>query len=375
MARPKTRAPRAATPPPRTKPATPAATITWAVLDELVAPVGEHDDLLAVLDRYPSSARFCSGVRISSGERVGCGISGALGAARWRGSSWPRRSPSSAPVGRPGACLRGEQERARRSASRSTIKTIRKPSQMLPSRELRPQASVSSRKIDREHPEHRAGRDAAAPRPSVVAFCVTSALASSISSRTSTVIRSETSVTAVAMFSGCLLSQRARRLEDHGEQESAGEGRADGDLGALGAAPRPAGGSLGARRRRRRRRRRTGGDGATPGLGGRTGAGFTARVGSRAHRTRRLRRRRRVAGSGGVTQSRLGEVTAVGGSAGGAGSDGRRRILVPGARVLVAHSGGSSPNTRIQITAARRCRGDRRERADPRREVPTTEVA
>ena len=43
---------------------------------------------------------------------------------------------------------------------------------------------------------------AAAPRAMLVAFCVISAFASSISSRIRTVIRSDTSVIAVAMLSG-----------------------------------------------------------------------------------------------------------------------------------------------------------------------------
>jgi len=71
---------------------------------------------------------------------------------------------------------------------------------------------------------------AAAPRASLVAFVVTSALASSISSRTRRVTRSETSLRATAMFS--LLSGKA--LEDQGGDEAAGERSADRDLRAVG---------------------------------------------------------------------------------------------------------------------------------------------
>jgi hypothetical protein len=63
-------------------------------------------------------------------------------------------------------------------------------------------------------------------------FVSTSALASSISSRMSTLIRSETSVTAVAKFSGRELSA-AKALEDHREQESTGERRPHGQLGTF----------------------------------------------------------------------------------------------------------------------------------------------
>ena len=66
----------------------------------------------------------------------------------------------------------------------------------------------------------------------LVTFCVISALASSISSRTSTLIRSETSVTAVAMFSGFPFSA-GKALEDQGGQETAGERGADRELGTL----------------------------------------------------------------------------------------------------------------------------------------------
>ena len=67
---------------------------------------------------------------------------------------------------------------------------------------------------------------------------MTSALASSISSRTRTVTRSETSVSAAARFS--LLSGKA--LEDQGGDEAAGECAADRDLGAVGGRTRRAAG-------------------------------------------------------------------------------------------------------------------------------------
>jgi hypothetical protein len=61
---------------------------------------------------------------------------------------------------------------------------------------------------------------------------VTSALASSISSRIRTVIRSDTSVTAVAMFSEWLVSA-GKALEDEGEHETSGEGGAHSHFWAL----------------------------------------------------------------------------------------------------------------------------------------------
>src|SRR5918994_2702690 len=74
-----------------------------------------------------------------------------------------------------------------------------------------------------------------APLASLVTFSVISALASSISSRTSREARSETSWTArpsseVAFSSGMSVHQP---LQDAGEEEGAGERRADQDLGTL----------------------------------------------------------------------------------------------------------------------------------------------
>ena len=76
---------------------------------------------------------------------------------------------------------------------------------MLSNRTFSPQASVSSRNTTANTPNTAPAATAAAPRAMLVTFWVISALASSISSRTSVVIRSETSVTVVAMFSGCPL--------------------------------------------------------------------------------------------------------------------------------------------------------------------------
>ena len=64
----------------------------------------------------------------------------------------------------------------------------------------------------------------------LVTFSATSALASSTSSRTSVLIRSETSVTAVAMFSGLVLLV-AKALEDQGEHDPAGKRAAHQDFG------------------------------------------------------------------------------------------------------------------------------------------------
>ena len=61
---------------------------------------------------------------------------------------------------------------------------------------------------------------------------VTSALASSISSRTSSETRSEMSWTACATFWGEV--SVAKATQDHGGEDAAGESRADGELGALG---------------------------------------------------------------------------------------------------------------------------------------------
>src|SRR3954447_3309530 len=74
----------------------------------------------------------------------------------------------------------------------------------------------------------------AAPLTIFCSFWVTSALASSISSRTMTCARSVTSCSAAEISCGVPVgSLVAKALEEEGEQEAAGEGRADLDLGAL----------------------------------------------------------------------------------------------------------------------------------------------
>src|SRR4051812_25532289 len=73
-----------------------------------------------------------------------------------------------------------------------------------------------------------------APRPSLETLARTSALASSISSRTMTVVRSATSPSVVAMFSG-RLSVATAAAQDGCQDEAAQEGGADEHLGmALG---------------------------------------------------------------------------------------------------------------------------------------------
>src|SRR4051794_22219686 len=72
-----------------------------------------------------------------------------------------------------------------------------------------------------------------APRTSLLTFSATSALASSISSRTSRLARSEISWTAAAIWgpsSGCPGSG-AKALDQEGEGDAAQEGGADEDLG------------------------------------------------------------------------------------------------------------------------------------------------
>src|SRR3954452_24819334 len=150
----------------------------------------------------------------------------------------------------------------------------------------------------------------AAPRASWVSFAVTSTLASSISSRTRSWARSETSWIAWAMLvlSPCAASWRARissvlmamsvpseMPQDERGHEPAGEGGADEDLRAVG---RDAEGQLVRLVLRNRRVRRRGRDDG--------------------HGRRRLRRGAR-----------------------------RRRAVA-----VVGHSGGSSPKARRQMTAA-----------------------
>ena len=202
-------APSAATPPPSTKPgharrrSSPAAGGA-----QLRAPVGQPDDLDAQLARatVPSSSRFCSiEARISSGgagrhqvhrppSSVGDGLADLLGLVD-RHLRRRRADLELAP---------GEQERAtvrtaaRRARSRSRARVLSDEHR------VEPPGERQQHEDQREHAEHGAGRDRRgaagdAGRPSAV----TSALASSISSRTSGDSRSETSVTAVARFSGC----------------------------------------------------------------------------------------------------------------------------------------------------------------------------
>src|SRR5690242_11838916 len=74
----------------------------------------------------------------------------------------------------------------------------------------------------------------AAPFASLVSLSVTSALASSISSRTRSWALSETSLMAATMLACELSVVAAKTLEDQGGDESAGERCADDDLGPLG---------------------------------------------------------------------------------------------------------------------------------------------
>ena len=73
---------------------------------------------------------------------------------------------------------------------------------------------------------------AAAPLAMSDAFSTISAFASSISSCRSNVIRSETSVTADAMFSGCPFSA-GKASEDQGEHETSRKRSINGDLRAV----------------------------------------------------------------------------------------------------------------------------------------------
>jgi hypothetical protein len=74
---------------------------------------------------------------------------------------------------------------------------------------------------------------AAAPRAMLDTLTIISALASSISSRTRRLIRSETWVTVVASVSGFPFSA-GKALQDHGKDQSPGESRADDQLRVLG---------------------------------------------------------------------------------------------------------------------------------------------
>src|SRR3982751_5333701 len=108
-----------------------------------------------------------------------------------------------------------------------------------------------------------------APRPSFETLARTSALASSISSRTMTVVRSATSPSVVAMFSG-RLSVATAAAQDGCEDYAAQEGGAHQHLGmavgeGAGRADRLRQPFQG--RRRRDRLRRGGGRGLGPGPG------------------------------------------------------------------------------------------------------------
>src|SRR4051812_17537944 len=86
-----------------------------------------------------------------------------------------------------------------------------------------------------KNPKTPAAAAIAAPLPSFVAFCVTSAFASAISSRTSSEAFSLISAIVWPISCGRVLSgSAAKALEDQGEHEAAGERCADEGLGPLG---------------------------------------------------------------------------------------------------------------------------------------------
>src|SRR3712207_2079921 len=97
------------------------------------------------------------------------------------------------------------------------------------------QASVSSRKIRPRTAKMPAIAATATPLPSFAAFCETSALASSISSRTSSDAFSLISVIVSPIWGerSVLWSVAAKLLQDHREQESAGECAGNHRLGPL----------------------------------------------------------------------------------------------------------------------------------------------
>src|SRR3954447_18235186 len=154
---------------------------------------------------------------------------------------------------------------------------------------LRKNTPASERKIP-------AATATPAPRPSFETLARTSALASSISSRTMTVVRSATSPSVVAMFSG-RLSVATAAAQDGCEDDAAQEGGAHEHLGM----------ALGGRAGRAYRLR-------PPFQGGRRGDGLG---------------RGRSSGLGRYRRGRL--------------RSGLGRFC------RVRHSGGSSPNTRRQI--------------------------
>src|SRR4051812_37075864 len=94
------------------------------------------------------------------------------------------------------------------------------------------QARPSSRMTRPKMAKTPAAAPTAVPRRILVIFSETSALASSISSRTRTLARSEISWTAAAIWgpsSGCPGSG-AKALDEEGEGDAAHEGRADEEL-------------------------------------------------------------------------------------------------------------------------------------------------
>src|SRR5436305_9661310 len=126
-------------------------------------------------------------------------------------------------VGAPTLSLRQANRKAAMVRNRRMPKTITKPSHRPLNAALMLHATLRSPNTIANTPNTAPAATAAAPRAMLVTLVVISTLASSISSRTSTVIRSVTSVTAVAKLSLWLVSG-AKALEDHGEQETAGEG-------------------------------------------------------------------------------------------------------------------------------------------------------
>ena len=150
-------------------------------------------------------------------------------------------------------------------------------------------------------------------------FWVISALASSTSSRTSVVTRSETSTTVVARFSGCPFLP-GKALEDHRKDKAAGERGADRDLGSFGLhlGRRVTGAQL-------RRARAVSPTYSRPVDDDGLRASRRRRLGARRHGLRSSLRRRHAIG--------------------------RRRLRSFG---LIGHSGGSSPNMRRQTRLATR---------------------
>src|SRR5207248_5588625 len=197
---------------------------------------------------------------------------------------------------------------------------------------LIPQASVRRAKMTANTPKTAPAATATAPLAMLVTFWVTSALASSISSRTSTVIRSETSVTARAKFSPLrafplrLPFLLATTPEEFREQEASGKGAGHDQLGAV---ARDCGRVWPGR--------------CLPGHGRGRGWCLGRRRGGCLGRGRRrclgLEGGDRRRGLGRRHGFRLGR------------RGGRRDVADPR---LVAHSGGSSSNRRFQIRAETR---------------------